>query len=50
MSRYSINKVADELGVSHATAMLIYESSDSVDEFLSNLEAYANGEGFTLID
>jgi len=50
MSRYAINKKADELGVSHGTAMLIYESCASVDEFVDALTAFANGEGFALID
>ena len=50
MSKYMQNKKADEFGVSHATAALIYESCETVDEFLSALEAYANGEGFTLVD
>lgn len=50
MSRYSINKLADELGVSHATAMLIWESVDTPDEFIAALTAFVNGEGFSLID
>lgn len=50
MSRYKINKVADEYGVSHATATLIWESSESIEDFIESIEAYANGEGFTLID
>ena len=50
MSRYSINKKADEFGVARSTAMLIYESCETVDEFLAALEAYSKGEGFSLID
>lgn len=50
MSRYKISKVADEYGVSHATAMLIWESSESVDDFIESIEAFANGEGFSIID
>lgn len=48
MSRYAINKKADELGVSHGVAMLIWESVDTVDEFLQALTDYAEGRGFTL--
>ena len=50
MSRYSINKAADERGISHATAMLIFECSESVDDFIAALDAYADGDGFVLID
>ena len=50
MSKYMQNKYADSYGVAHSTAALIYESSETVEEFLSALEAYAAGEGFTLID
>lgn len=50
MTRYQINKKADELCVGHAVAMLIYEHSDSVDEFVRAIEAYANGEGFVIAD
>lgn len=48
MSRYAINKAADERGISHSTAMLIWDSVDSVDEFLEALDDYAEGRGFTL--
>jgi len=48
MSRYMINKAADERGVSHGTAMLIWESCESIDEFLAALDDYAEGRGFTL--
>ena len=48
MSRYAINKAADERNVSHGVAMLIWESVDTVDEFLAALDDYAEGRGFTL--
>jgi len=48
MSRYAINKAADERGVSHGVAMLIWDSVDTVDEFLAALDDYAEGRGFTL--
>lgn len=48
MSRYMINKAADERNVSHGVAMLIWESVDTVDEFLAALDDYAEGRGFTL--
>lgn len=48
MSRYAINKAADERGINHSTAMLIWDSVDSVDEFLAALDDYAEGRGFTL--
>lgn len=50
MSRYSINKLADEFGVAHSTAMLIAETCEDRGEFIEALEAFANGEGFVLID
>ena len=50
MSRYSINKAADERGIAHGTAMLIWESVDSPAEFIAALDAYAAGEGSPLVD
>ena len=50
MSRYSINKAADERGIAHSTAMLIWEATQDPDEFISALDDYANGYGFSLID
>lgn len=48
MSRYAINKVADELGVSHSTAMLIWDATQNPDEFRAAIEDYAAGRGFVL--
>lgn len=50
MTRYSINKAADERGVSRSTAMLIWELVDDSDEFLAALDDVAAGRGFVLID
>lgn len=51
MSRYSINKLADEFGVSHSTAMLLWECcNDDKAEFLAALRDVAEGRGFVLID
>lgn len=50
MSRYAINKAADERGISHATAMLVWEYTDDRDEFLAALDQIAAGRGFCIID
>lgn len=50
MSRYAINKAADERGVEHSTALLIWECCSDRDEFIIKLDAVARGHGFTLID
>ena len=50
MSRYSINKLADERGVSHRTALLIWECCNDRDEFIAALDDVAAGRGFVLID
>lgn len=50
MSRYRIYKIADEYGIAHSTAMLIWESSESVDDFIKSIEAFVSGEGFIVID
>ena len=50
MSRYSICKAADERGINHSTAMLIWEATQDPDEFISALDDYVKGYGFSLID
>lgn len=50
LSTYRINKVADEHGIAHGTAMLIWESSETLDDFLVSIEDFAAGKGFTIID
>lgn len=50
MSRYAIYKVADELGVCHRTAMLIWDAAETPAEFRRMMEDYAAGRGFSLID
>ena len=50
MSRYAINKAADELGISHQTALLVWEFVDSKEEFLAALDDLAAGRGFVFID
>ena len=48
MSRYAINKTADELGIAHGTAMLIWDATGTRDEFIAAMEDYAAGRGFVL--
>ena len=50
MSRYSINKSADERGISHSTAMLIWEYTNDPAEFIAALDDVAAGRGFSIID
>ena len=50
MSRYAIYKAADERGVSHRTAMFLWDYTDDPDEFLAMLDEVAAGRGFALID
>ena len=50
MSRYAINKLADEFGVAHSTAMLLWECCNDKAEFLAALRDVAEGRGFALID
>ena len=50
MSRYAINKLADEFGVAHSTAALLWECCDDRDEFVAALSEVAAGRGFALID
>ncbi len=48
MSKYAINKVADERGIARSTAMLIWEATQDVAEFIAAIEDYAAGRGFVL--
>lgn len=50
MSRYSIYKAADERGIAHATALLIWDATGNPDDFICALDAYADGYGFILCD
>ena len=50
MSQYAIYKAADERGVSHRTANLIWEATGDPDDFIAALDDFASGYGFTLID
>ena len=49
MSRYSINKAADERGISHSTAMLVWEYTNDHDEFIAALDEIAAGRGFSIV-
>ena len=50
MPYYRIYKHADERGVSHPTALLIWECTNDEDEFLAALDDVAAGYGFAIID
>lgn len=50
ITRYFINKTADERGVSRSTALLIAERCETRDEFVAMLDDFGNGYGFAIID
>lgn len=50
LTRYFVNKAADERGVARSTAQLIAELCSTKDDFVAMLDEFGNGYGFAIID
>lgn len=48
--RNSINEAADERGIHHQTALLIWECSSDFYEFIDNLDDFVECGTFVIID